>query len=204
MTGPLLIYVVEDDPCVRDSLCQLLRLRGFRTSAFDSGEAFLDGLDAALSGSVVLLDLRLPGMSGLEVQSALLSRNLRWPVIVLTAHGDASSARNALKAGAYDFIEKPFDDAVLVSAITRAAADAEAAEAKAASRLETQRRMARLTGRERQVLQMVVDGHHNREIAHALGLSSRTVEVYKARLMDKLDVDRLADLIRLSLESPLD
>ena len=151
-----------------------------------------------------MLDLRLPGMNGLEVQAALQSRNLRWPVIVLTAHGDASSARNALKAGAYDFIEKPLDDTVLISALTRAAADAEAAEAKTASRLETQRRLARLTGRERQVLQMVVEGHHNREIAHKLGLSPRTVEVYKARLMDKLDVDRLADLIRLSLEAPLD
>lgn len=204
MTGPALIYVVEDDLGVRDSLCQLLRLRGFRTQAFESGETFLAGLDPSLTGAVVLLDLRLPGMSGLDVQAALAARDLRWPVILLTAHGDARSARNALKAGAHDFIEKPLDDAVLLSAITRATMEAEALDAKAASRMDVQRRLARLTGRERQVLQLVVDGRHNREIAQVLGLSPRTVEVYKSRLMDKLDVDRLADLIRLSLESPLE
>lgn len=200
MTSPFVVYVVEDDPSVSDALCQLLRLHGFRSIAFESGERFLAGLDPLNSGSIVLLDLRLPGMSGLEVQATLSSRDLHWPVIVLTAHGDASSARNALKAGAYDFIEKPLDGMVLMAAISRAAAEAQAAEAKAATRMENQRRLARLTRRERQVLQMVVDGSHNREIAHALGLSPRTVEVYKARLMDKLDVDRLADLIRLSLE----
>ncbi len=194
------LYLVEDDAGVRDSLSQLLRLRGYRASAFESGEAFLAGLDAALAHAIVLLDLRLPGMSGLEVQAALAARGLRWPVIMLTAHGDVASARNALKAGAFDFIEKPFDDAHMVATIARAAEDAQAVEARAAARRDVRRRLARLTAREREVLDLVAGGRHNREIAQALGLSPRTVEVYKARIMDKLDVERLADLIRLTID----
>jgi RNA polymerase sigma factor (sigma-70 family) len=139
-------------------------------------------------------------MSGLEVQAALVARGLRWPVIMLTAHGDVASARNALKAGAFDFIEKPFDDMYLVATIARAAEDAQAVEARAAARRDVQRRLARLTRREREVLDLVVGGRHNREIAQSLGLSPRTVEVYKARVMDKLDVERLADLIRLTID----
>lgn len=197
------IHVVDDDAAVRDSLCQLLRLHGYASKAFASGEAFLASLHSAQPGGIVLLDLRMPGKSGAEVQADLTARGLRWPVIMLTAHGDAASARNALKAGACDFIEKPVDGAVLLSALADAAAEAEAAEAAAARHAETDRRLARLTARERQVLTMVVDGRHNREIAQALGISPRTVEVYKARLMDKLDVERLPDLIRLSLEMSL-
>lgn len=203
MSSRLTVHVVDDDDAVRDSLCLLLRLHGYAPRPSVSGEAFLAELDDGLTNAVVLLDLRMPGMGGAEVQAELGSRNLHWPVIMLTAYGDATSARNALKAGAWDFIEKPIDDAVLLSALEKAAAEAEAAGASAARRTEIERRLARLTSRERQVLAMVVDGQQNREIAQALGISPRTVEVYKARLMDKLGIERLSDLIRLSMERGL-
>jgi FixJ family two-component response regulator len=199
MTTQSTVFVIDDDDAVRDSLCLLLRLRGYAPRPYPSGDAFLaDDADMPVN-AIVLLDLKMPGRSGIEVQAELRARDLQWPVIVLTAHGDAASARNTLKAGAYDFVEKPVDDAVLLATMEAAASAAEAAGANAAKQADTQRRMARLTPRERQVLAMVVNGRHNREVAAELGISPRTVEVYKARLMDKLDVERLPDLIRLSL-----
>jgi FixJ family two-component response regulator len=207
MTVQSTVFVVDDDDAVRDSLCMLLRLRGYAPRAYASGDAFLADLDdipaSTVSSAIVLLDLKMPGSSGTDVQASLREQGRSWPVIVLTAHGDAASARNTLKAGAYDFIEKPVDDAVLLATMEAAAAEAVAAGETAARQAETQRRMARLTPRERQVLAMVVNGRHNREVAAELGISPRTVEVYKARLMDKLDVERLPDLIRLSLDMPL-
>lgn len=200
MTDRPIIYVVDDDPGVRDSLSMLLRLRGYRPQPYASGEAFLaDTGDAA--GGVVLLDLRLSVMSGADVQAALQARATPWPVIIITAHGDAQSARNALKAGALDFIEKPIDDAVLLETIESAVAAGDAARADLDRRTGVDRRLARLTPREREVLTMVVKGRHNREIAAALAISPRTVEVYKARLMDKLDAERLPDLIRLAIDA---
>ena len=201
MPSRITVHVVDDDDAVRDSLCLLLRLHGYVPRPHASGDAFLAAIGDAPSSAIVLLDLRMPGTGGAGVQAALAERNVRWPVIMLTAHGDAASARNALKSGACDFIEKPVDETVLLAALEHAAAEAEAADAAAARRTETERRLARLTPREREVFAMVVAGRHNREIAAALGISPRTVEVYKARLMDKLDVERLPDLIRLSLDS---
>jgi len=201
MPSRINVHVVDDDDAVRDSLCLLLRLHGYVPRPHASGDAFLASIGDAPSSAIVLLDLRMPGTGGAGVQAALAERNVRWPVIMLTAHGDAASARNALKSGACDFIEKPVDETVLLAALEHAAAEAEAADAAAARRTETERRLARLTPREREVFAMVVAGRHNREVAAALGISPRTVEVYKARLMDKLDVERLPDLIRLSLDS---
>jgi len=200
MPNRITVHVVDDDDAVRDSLCQLLRLHGYVPRPHASGDAFLAAIGDAPSSAIVLLDLRMPGTGGAGVQAALTERNVRWPVIMLTAHGDAASARNALKSGACDFIEKPIDETVLLAALEHAVSDAEAADAAAARRTETERRLARLTPREREVFAMVVAGRHNREVAAALGISPRTVEVYKARLMDKLDVERLPDLIRLSLD----
>ena len=196
------VCVVDDDAGVRDSLCLLLRLHGFTGKPYDSGEAFMADLEevGAASTPVVLLDLRLHGISGAQVQGEIVARGLRWPVIMLTAHGDAASARNALKSGASDFIEKPIDAPVLLAALEAALAERSAIDADRARKQEAGRKLARLTAREREVLAMVVAGRHNREVARDLGISPRTVEVYKARLMDKLGVDRLPDLIRLALD----
>jgi two-component system response regulator FixJ len=142
----------------------------------------------------------MPTVDGIAVQAALAARGIRLPVIILTAHGDVASARATLKGGAFDFLEKPPDDTLLLETIDAALGR------DASARIETERsdalrrRVARLTPRERQVLGAVIDGRHNREIAAALGISPRTVEVYKARLMDKLQIDRLPELIRLALE----
>jgi RNA polymerase sigma factor (sigma-70 family) len=193
------VFIVDDDPAVRDSLALLLGLRGYATRSFASGEDFLDAIGPQAHGCV-LLDLRMPGMDGLQVQAALAARGMRIPVIILTAHGDVASARTALKAGAFDFLEKPFDDAVLDGTLKAALAHEVDVRNRVDRRAALQAKVARLTPREREVMEQVVQGRHNREIAAELGISPRTVEVYKARLMDKLQVDRLPDLIRMALD----
>ena len=197
-----LIAIVDDDDAVRDSLALLLRLHGFATREFASGEAFLEWTGTE-SADCVLLDLRMPGVSGIDVQAELARRRLGWPVVMLTAHGDIATTRAALKGGAYDFIEKPFDDEVLLQTIR--AATQQSAERRTQAERETRfaRDLERLTAREREVLGHVLAGRHNREIAVLLAISPRTVEVYKARIMDKLNVDRLPDLVRLALEMGL-
>jgi FixJ family two-component response regulator len=197
--GPRTVFVVDDDRGVRDSLALLLGLRGYATASFASGEALLAGIGPEARGCV-LLDLRMPGMDGLAVQAELAARGIDLPVIILTAHGDVATARAALKAGAFDFLEKPIDDTAMLATLEAALAS----EARARSHMdrlaELRARVARLTQREREVLELVVRGRHNREIAAVLDISPRTVEVYKARLMDKLHVERLPDLIRLALD----
>ena len=194
------VTIVDDDAGVRDSLSLLLGLHGYAVRAYASGEALLDSVRDDWRGCL-LIDLRMPGMDGLALQAALTARGIALPVIILTAHGDAANARAALKAGAFDFLEKPVDDALLIEMIegaTRVEAETHAATTE---RAQVERRMQRLTPRERQVFDLVVAGRHNREIAATLDISPRTVEVYKARMMDKLQVDRLPDLIRLSLNT---
>jgi RNA polymerase sigma factor (sigma-70 family) len=197
-----LVAIVDDDDAVRDSLTLLLRLHDCDVRGFSSGGSFLEwaGTQAV---DCVLLDLRMNGLGGLEVQEALARRGLDYPIIVLTAHGDVATTRAALKAGAFDFLEKPFDDQLLLKTI------AAANEASAEKRLRGARNarfaqhLARLTPREREILDHVLAGRHNREIAALLAISPRSVEVYKARVMDKLDVDRVPDLIRIALEMGL-
>ena len=124
MTNQSIVFVIDDDDAVRDSLCLLLRLRGYAPRPYASGDAFLADDANAPANAIVLLDLKMPGLSGIEVQAELRARGRQWPVIVLTAHGDAASARNTLKAGAYDFVEKPVDDAVLLATMEAAASAA--------------------------------------------------------------------------------
>jgi FixJ family two-component response regulator len=194
------VFIVDDDAGVRDSLAMLLELKGFRTRTFAAAEAFLAEYRPEWPGCLVL-DLRMPGMSGLELQADLVRRGSALPVIIVTAHGDVATTRSALKGGAVDFIEKPIDDEALVAAIA-AALDRDArARERAQAAAGAAERLARLTGREREVLALVAEGRHNREIAVALGISPRTVEVYKARMMEKLQVRRVPDLIRLVLEN---
>jgi RNA polymerase sigma factor (sigma-70 family) len=197
-----LIAVVDDDDAVRDSLALLLRLHGFAAREFASGEAFLEWAGAE-PADCVLLDLRMAGQSGLDVQAELARRGLSWPIVMLTAHGDVATTRAALKGGAFDFIEKPFDDEVLLQTIRGATHRSAERRTQAAREARFARDLERLTAREREVLGHVVAGLHNREIAALLNISPRTVEVYKARFMDKLNVDRVPDLVRLALEMGL-
>ncbi len=194
----LTVFIVDDDPSVRDSLSLLLSVRGYRTAVFASGESFLAAWTKEWAGCV-LLDLRMPGMDGLSVQKKLAEMNCQLPVIVVTGHGDVGSAREAFKAQASDFLEKPLDDAKLIHAIE------EAFSREGAARQEMRRRelvvklLQDLTPREREVMEHVATGRHNRTIAQTLGISVRTVEVHKARLMAKLGVDNVADLVRITM-----
>jgi len=191
----LLVYIVDDDAAVRDSLSLLLRLKGFENRVFASAEDFLAQSSSDWRGCL-LLDIRMAGMDGLALQRELAQRGSALPIVFITAHGDAAKARAALKAGAVDFLEKPLDDQALVAALSEAF-DLEARTRSASQVREIMgARLARLTGRERQVLEMVVEGRHNREIAVQLEISPRTVEVYKARMMEKMQARTLPDLIR--------
>ena len=193
------VYVVEDDPSVRDSLSLLLQLRGFSTATFDSAEAFLEG-DALERPACVLADVRLPGMSGLDLQRKLAGRRAALPFVVMTAHGDVATARAALRDGAVDFLEKPIDEQDLIEAITVALRSDHAQVEKARNRETMLGRMQRLTERELEVFERVTSGLHNREIAEEFGISQRTVEVHRARVMEKLQARRVADLFRLRFE----
>lgn len=193
-------YLIDDDSAIRDSLSLWLGMRGVRCVAYESAESFLSDVRPDWRGCV-LVDLQLEGINGLQMQAELAERGITMPVIFVTAHGDVSTARDALKAGALDFIEKPVDNERLVELVESAMAeDAEAAQRQEQASLLAGR-LQRLTQREREVMEQVVAGRHNREIAADLGISPRTVEVYKARLMDKLDVRRVADLVKLALEA---
>ena len=194
----LTIFIVDDDPSVRDALGLLLGVRGYRTAVFASGEAFLQGWRPAWRGCL-LVDIRMSGIDGLAVQQELAARGGRLPVIIMSGHGDVSMARAAFKADAVDFLEKPFDDAKLIATIDEALARARSAHSEQQRRDRSASLLAELTPREREVMELVVVGRHNREIGPALGISVRTVEVHKARLMSKLGVDNVADLVRISL-----
>ena len=191
------VFLIDDDAGVRDSLTLLLSLKGVRTQPFANAESFIETYRPDWSGCV-LTDLRMPGMTGLELQAALRERQLDVPVVVLTAHGDVATARAALKNGAFDFLEKPIDDVMLLEVLHHALRVDRERRAAVTARSSSDRRMERLTEREREILSLLAAGHQNREIATQLGISPRTVEVHKARIMEKLECRSLADLIRMS------
>ena len=193
------VFLVDDDASIRDALSLLISLNGLRTSVFASAEDFLAVYNADWRGCL-LTDLKMQGMSGLELQTVLRERGVQLPVVVLTAHGDVTTTRAALKNGAVDFLEKPVNDEVLIDVLKNAIRiDAERHQVHA---LQEQRsaRHSRLTTREREVLDFLVDGRSHREIAEKLSISARTVEVYKARMMDKLQCGTLAELVRIGME----
>lgn len=195
------VFVVDDDAGIRDALSLLISLRGLRAQVFASAEDFLATYQPQWRGCL-LADLQMPGMSGLELQAELKARGHTLPVVVLTAHGDVATTRAALKNGALDFLEKPVDDAVLIDVLGNAIrVDAERHTAEQA-RSATAARLARLTPRERDVLRLLARGQQLREIAQQLDISPRTVEVYKARMMEKLGCRTLADVVRIGAELP--
>ena len=192
------VFLIDDDPSVRDSLSLLLSLKGVRTQLFANAESFIEAFGPDWGGCV-LTDLRMPGMNGLELQSALRARHIELPVVVLTAHGDVATARAALKNGAFDFLEKPIDDVLLLEVLGNALRADHERRAAATTRASVNARLERLTGREREILALITAGHQNREVAAQLGISPRTVEVHKARIMEKLECHSLAELIRTNI-----
>lgn len=198
MTDNLTVFIVDDDPSVRDALGLLLGVHDYRLAVFADADSFLKALKPYWRGCL-LLDIRMPGMDGLALQKKLLELGCDLPVVIMTGHGDVDSAREAFRAMAVDFLEKPLDAARLLAAIAEAFERQRQAADAALSRDQIQRRLDGLTPREREVMEHVVAGRHNREIAAALAISPRTVEVHKARMMDKLGVGSVAELVRLSL-----
>ena len=192
------VFIVEDDQAVRDALGLLLGLRGYPVAMFADAESFLRAYRPEWRGCL-LADVRMPGMDGISLQKCLLQDGCCLPVVVMTGHGNVETARDAFRAQAVDFLEKPIDHARLLTAIDEAFARQAARVAGEARSDESERLLARLTPREKEVMDLVVSGRHNREIAEELGISARTVEVHKARMMSKLEVDGVPDLVRLCL-----
>lgn len=193
-----IVYVVDDDEAVRDSLRMLLKSVGHEVRTFASAKEFLAGHDTSRPGCIVL-DIRMPEMSGLELQEALRRQRFRLPVIFITGHGDVPMAVQAMQRGAADFIQKPFRDQDLLDVIHRALDGSVAERGVQAQRGEVLKRLGSLTAREREVMDMVVAGHANKVIAIELGISQRTVEIHRARVMEKMQCRSLADLVRLAL-----
>jgi len=200
-TERLTVYVVDDDVAVRDSIALMLGLEGYRTAVFADAEAFLAAWREDWTGCVVA-DVRLPGRSGVELQEELHRRGISLPFVIITAHGDVATARAAFRSQAVDFLEKPFDNAQLRAAIESAFALEEQRMQRDDRRRFDAQKLARLTAREREVLERAVQGLHAKEIAAALGISPRTVEVHKTRIMGKLGVRNVAELVRFALAAP--
>ena len=192
------IHIVDDDEAVRDSLALMLGFRGWRTRVFASAEECLAAWRPDWRGCL-LLDLRLGGMDGLALQRALEERGSRLPIVFLTGHGDVAQARQALKGGAVDFLEKPYTEEALLEAVNEALARDARHQARQARDAEIEARLARLTERERQVMDLVVAGKPNRDIAVVLDISPRTVEVFKARMMEKMQARSVPELVRMVL-----
>jgi two-component system, LuxR family, response regulator FixJ len=191
------IYVIDDSPAVRDSLEILLGVSGYRCRSFASALEFLSGIEPGWRGCAVA-DVRMPGMTGIELQAELVARGIPLPVIVITAHADVPMAVAALKAGAVDFIEKPFREEVLLTAIRTALSLPQGEAARPAAGAGTGARLAALSVREREVMLLLVAGHPNKVVGARLGISSRTVEVHRARIMEKTGAKSLADLVRIA------
>jgi RNA polymerase sigma factor (sigma-70 family) len=193
-----IVYVVDDDDAMRDSLRWLLESAGFRVCSYCSAERFLSAYKPDYA-SCLVLDVRMPGLSGLELQRELNRRGAPLPIIFVTGHGDVPMAVDALKNGAFHFLEKPFKDAQLLALIEQAATQGNGALPGEAQRRCTAARLATLTQREREVMDLVVQGRKNRQIAEDLGISVKTVEAHRARAMEKMDVSSVAELVHATL-----
>lgn len=192
------VFVVDDDPDVRDSLAALLSSAGLTPRLFDSATAFLAQYRAGEAGCLVA-DIRMPDMDGIALQTELANRKAGLPVIIITGHGDVPLAVRAMKAGAMDFIEKPFDDDRLLESIRRGLSRAAEERDSAEVSQTISARLATLTPRELEVLELLIAGHPNKVVGHRLDISPRTVEVHRGRLMDKMQARNLSDLVRMAL-----
>lgn len=193
------VVIVDDDEAVREGLKALLEVHGYAVDTFESANALLAAPESlAAKPACLLVDVRMPGMGGLELQRELKRRDARLPVIMITGHGDIPMAVAALKAGAADFLEKPFDSHMLLASIAEASRRAQSG-ADGVDVAEIGRRLAELTPREREVMELVIAGMSNKVIAHSLNIAVRTVEIHRARVMEKSGARSLAELVRLAI-----
>jgi len=197
MTTETLIYVVDDDHDVRDSIRILLESANYAVKDYASAKEFL--ADKPGAGHCLIADIRMPEMDGLELQEEVEKRKVGLPVVIITGHGDVPLAVRAMKAGAVDFIEKPFDDEMLLGSIRRALEIGNKTRSQAAEAAAAERLLALLTPRERNVLDQLVVGRSNKVAAYELGISPRTIEIHRAHIMDKMNARSLSDLVRISL-----
>lgn len=194
------IFIVDDDEAVRDSLRWLLEANGYRVKSFSGAEEFLQAYDPDQVG-VLIADVRMPGMSGLELQEALITRQAPIPIVFITGHGDVPMAVSTMKKGAVDFLEKPFNESDLREIVARMLEDAAERVNQARARRDQQAVLSRLTAREQQVLERIVAGRLNKQIAGDLNISIKTVEAHRANIMEKLEVTTVADLMKIALTS---
>lgn len=198
MTVEPTVFVIDDDVAVRRFLSGLIGSVDLGVTTFASAQEFLDAYEPGLPGCLVL-DIRMPGMSGLELQRELSRRAIALPVIILTGHGDVQIAVRAMKAGAYDFVEKPFNNDLLLGSIQSAVAENRHADSMRSQRNEIVGRQESLTPRERQVFEILVTGETNKGIARRLDISERTVEIHRAKVMEKMRAKSLAELVKMAM-----
>ena len=198
MATKSVVHVIDDDEAVRESLAFLLRSADLEASTYESATAFLAALPQAAPGCIIT-DVRMPGLSGTELLQKLKEMGVTMPVIVMTGHGDVPLAVEAMKMGAIDFFEKPFDDEALLASVQSSLGSWGEKEAREAERADVRVRLESLSPRERDVLKGLVAGHPNKTIAFDLGISHRTVEIYRANVMTKMKASSLSDLVRMAL-----
>lgn len=193
-----IVYIIDDDTSVRNSLRWLIESVQLRVEEFATANDFLDAVQDSHTGCMIL-DVRMPGMSGLDLQDVLVQRGIHLPVIIVTGHADVSMAVRAFKAGAFDFIEKPFNDQHLIDRIQQAIEKCRSEQVEVQRKQHARKRLATLSRREQQVLDLVVAGNSNKQIARELDISIKTVESHRANLMTKMQVGSVSELVRLAL-----
>jgi len=202
MNSQTSVFVVDDDQAMRNSLKWLIESVGMKVEIFASADEFIRNYYPGRAGCL-LLDVRMPGMSGLELQEHFLAHQIKIPIIIITGHGDVPMAVRAMKSGAVDFIEKPFNDELLLESIRNALNYDQQLRTVQSERAEIAARLAQLTPREHEVMEMVTDGRANKEIAHALGVSAKTVEAHRARVMEKMEARSLSELVKMAVTANL-
>ena len=198
MNSEPIVHIVDDDKAIRDSLAMLMKSVGYESKPYDSAEMFLNKADLCAPGCLIV-DIRMHGISGLELQQLLNNKGIKIPVIIITGHGDVPMAVQAMKAGAIDFLEKPYDNELLVARIKQCLSEVSRSQVKSRIVAEAKARISHLTPREKEVMNLLVAGKHNKIIAKELNISVRTAEAHRAKVMKKLHAESLSDVVRLTL-----
>ncbi|MET0105503.1 MAG: response regulator transcription factor [Sedimenticola sp.] len=198
MSSEMTVFIVDDDQEVRDALQLLMESVGLNVETFGSAQEYLDQFDPGRPGCLVL-DIRMPGMSGLDLQARLAAENIHPPIVIITGHGDVPMAVRAVQAGAVDFVQKPFNDQQLLDSVHRAIEQDAVQRGEVSKLLEIRDRLDKLTPREREVMELVIAGKRNKVIAADLSISQSTVEAHRAKVMEKMEADTLSSLMRMML-----